>query len=1005
MIIDSGADVNTLSESDWLQVLESHLENNVKLTNLKWGNGKRTLSAYATETALVVEATFTTTVRITGTDKSVSAQFFAIRHAKKSLLGRETASALGVLRLGLELNVCETILHKTDTDEIFPTIPDELVHFDIDHTVQPTKNAYFNVPAAFRQRARERLTEMSRQGIIEEVLEAPRWISGMSLVPKGKADFRLVVNMRGPNRAIKRAFHRLPTIDDMKVKLAGATLFTKLDIKSAFYHLELDEESRQLTTFQTETGMRRFTRLMFGVNCAPEIFQRTMERKLTNIEGVIIFIDDVLIFAPNALDLRTQTAQVTKRLKENNLSLNHEKCIYEQNEIQFLGHRLSKDGFAIDQAKVRDVQEFNAPGNPTDLRSFLGLASYLSDYIERFADLVSPMWDVLKGKAFEWTPDANQSFLATKNRIADCTTKLGFFSDTASTIVYADASPHALGAVLVQEEDGHSPRIICFTSKALSITEKAYPQIQKEALGIVWAVERLYYYLLGRRFTIRTDARGLSFIFDRDRTTCKRALNRAEGWALRLSGYDYAIEWIKGENNIADPSSRLTSNPTVFSGRTRTPGEIASLTSSPQEPIGALSLETIRIESRQDRELCKVKHALRSDRWTEEIRSYERVKDDLREVDGLITRTGAIVIPSKLRSKVLEIAHEGHPGQSAMKSIMRKRVWWPRMPTDTEEWVTNCRSCALTSRPEYPVPMKYSVLPDEPWDKLAIDFNGPHAACGGKSILVLVDYFSRFVIAEFVKSTDFLSVAPTLENTFNLLGNPISIRSDNGPPFNGTEWKEFCVARAIKPEFSTPGHPQQNGLVERYMQIVNKSITAAVDAGVKHEQALRASINAHNAATQRTTNTAPEVLLFGRLRRGKLPIMGKTTIAIDTPALRKRDEENKSKTRDRENEKRCAKPTRIKPGDQVFIKRHLKAKDQTRFAPEEFKIISKNHGDFTVRDSTGRTLNRNTIQLKKAPQKRSDPEPAAPISDEEPRAKRIRVAPKHLSDYIREITE
>lgn len=326
------------------------------------------------------------------------------------------------------------------------------------------------------------------------------------------------------------------------------------------------------------------------------------------------------------------------------------------------------------------------------------------------------------------------------------------------------------------------------------------------------------------------------------------------------------------------------------------------------------------------------------------------------------------------------------------------------MPTDTEEWVTNCRSCALTSRPEYPVPMKYSVLPEEPWDKLAIDFNGPHAACAGKSILVLVDYFSRFVIAEFVKSTDFLSASPTLERAFDLLGNPISIRSDNGPPFNGADWKNFCAARAIRPEFSTPGHPQQNGLAERYMQVVNKSITAAVDAGANHEQALKATIDAHNAATQRTTNTAPEILLFGRLRRGKLPIMGKTAVAIDTPALRIRDESNKSKTRDRENIKRCARPTKIKPGDQVFIKRHLKTKDQTRFAPEKFKVISGNHGDFTVRDATGKTFDRNTIQLKKAPQTRPDLEPTTPTLNEEPRPKRIRVEPKHLSDYIRKIS-
>jgi hypothetical protein len=136
----------------------------------------------------------------------------------------------------------------------------------------PTKNAYYNVPAAFQDRARERLEEMEAMGIIESVKEAPEWISGMSLVPKGKTDFRLVVNMQGPNRAIRRAFHMLPTLEEIRVRLDGATIFYKLNIKNAFYHLELDEESRKLTTFQTDSGMKRFKRLLFGVNCAPEFF-------------------------------------------------------------------------------------------------------------------------------------------------------------------------------------------------------------------------------------------------------------------------------------------------------------------------------------------------------------------------------------------------------------------------------------------------------------------------------------------------------------------------------------------------------------------------------------------------------------------------------------------------------------------------------------------------------------------------------------------------------------
>lgn len=1003
-LIDSGADVNALSEQDWCEVLGEHIEGKLELKELRWGNGRRTLSAYGPDNALPVEATFKAMVEIPGTTRGMLATFYVIRGAKKSLLGRDTAVALGVLRMGLSVNVCEVKPQDIDRGSRFPTIPGCQVHFDIDGNVPPTKNAYYNVPAAFREQARERLDEMMSQGIIEEVVAAPRWISGLSLVPKGKSDFRLVVNMRGPNKAIRRSFHRLPTIDEMRVKLSGAKAFTKLDLKSAFHHLELDEESRELTTFQTESGMRRFTRLMFGVNCAPEIFQRTMEQILKGIEGVVIFIDDILIFAEDLPELRKRTAQVLAALESNNLTLNEEKCEYEKNEIKFLGHRLSKEGFSIDEEKVKDLRAAVPPKNVTDLRSFLGLASYLSEYIPQFAMLVRPLWQTVKSSPFEWTREADEAFQKTKDVIANCTTTLGFFKDNADTILYTDASPYALGAVLVQEESGKPRRMICFASKTLTSAERNYEQVQREALGIVWGVERFQYYLLGRPFTIRTDAKGLSTVFTKQRTGEKRAINRAEAWAMRLGCYNYEISWIKGGSNIADPLSRLTTKPPEETWEKETPGEICSLTADVRSPIGSLSIERIRQEMAEDREMMELVQSLRLDTWVPEQRAFELVKGELSEQDGIVTRLGAIVVPQNLRRRILELAHAGHPGQAAMKSILRRRVWWPRMPTDAAEWVARCCGCALAGRAENPVPMSMTMLPEEQWEKLAIDFNGPHATLGGKSIVVLVDYFSRFVIAKFVKSTDMASVEPVLGHVFELLGNPRSIRSDNGPPFNGAEWKRFCEDRGIKPETSTPLHPQQNGLVERYMQVVNKIITIAIEENVGCEQALEEAMAAHNAATQRTTGIPPEVLLFGRMRRGKIPMLGQTTVEIEKELLKEKDALRKQELKEAEDARRGAKEPSIKPGDEVFVKRYQKAKHQTKFSSIRYRVISGKAGDFTLKGPDGNILIRNLINLKKAPAGRTDDRSELDSETEEnplrQRSGRSRKAPARLNDFV-----
>jgi RNase H-like domain found in reverse transcriptase len=183
-------------------------------------------------------------------------------------------------------------------------------------------------------------------------------------------------------------------------------------------------------------------------------------------------------------------------------------------------------------------------------------------------------------------------------------------------------------------ETGEKPRTICFVSKALTKTEKNYQQVQREALAIVWSVERLFYYLLGRRFTIRTDARGLAFIFNKDKVSCTRVLNRAEVWALRLSTYDYVIEWIKGSENIAYPPSRLCASHTPFKHEVRTPGAICELTERTQELTG-LTSELVRRTYTEDREAQDLLTALNTGKVAPTLKRYEKIKHELRASNGV----------------------------------------------------------------------------------------------------------------------------------------------------------------------------------------------------------------------------------------------------------------------------------------------------------------------------------------------------------------------------------
>lgn len=1018
-IIDSGADVNLLSEEHWSALKRQHDNGGATLYRISATSSKR-ITAYAGKSPLIILATFGACVSIQGRPRqSEHAKFFVIKAGAKSLLGKLTSMKLNVLRLGVN-NV--TVAPLDQPLEIFPYIPGEIVDFSIDESVPKTKNAYYHVPAAYAQRARHRINDMQTQGIIEEVTTAPRWISGMSAVPKGKADFRLVVNMRGPNKAIRRQYYPLPMLEDIQTKLCGATWFTKLDLKNAFYHVRLSERSRELTTFMTEAGMFRFTRLVFGVNCAPEIFQRVMEQVLRGIPKAIVFIDDILIHANSYERLQGETRKVLQALENNNLSLNTEKCEHAKNEITFLGHHVSAAGFAIDKAKTEAVRRFEEPRTMSELKSFLGLATFINTYIPRFADLTENLWAATRGE-FRWGDEQRQAFKRVKSAIIENTVKRGFFSNSDKTILYTDASPHALGAVIVQEDAKGNVRIISFASKSLTKTERAYPQAQREALAIVWAVEHYFYFLMGRRFTIRTDAQGLTFIMKRERETSRRIISRAEGWFLRLEAYTFDVEYIKGTQNIADPPSRLYRGADREFEDTDMDGTINLIQQVKEIEFGeeVLTQAEIAKETSEDVALQEVLQSMNSGEWKIGSRIYERIKHSLTQSAGLLIKDGAVVIPKKLQAKALDLAHKGHPGATGMKSILRSRVWWPGMNGDAVEKVENCRGCTLTARKEPPNPMVRSKLPSGPWQQIAMDFNGPYAKYDGLMILAIVDTYSRYLWAIPVSSTSFVALKKVLEQLFADYGYPESMRTDNGPPFNGNEYASFCAQLGIRRDHSWPLCPQQNGMAERKMQTINKAIALAGYEEKPVRVALEESVRAHNAARNRVTQWAPEELLMGRKIRRSLPLVGDGSINKNEEELRQRDESEKQKSKVREDERRRAKEPKIAVGDIVVTLRSMKAKGDTNFDPKLYKVIERRGGNFTMLARDGKILKRHVTLLKRwnvvneesTSQTANEPTSeldrdcqdqasglAREVCQPEQRPVRERAKPKKFSDYV-----
>lgn len=343
-----------------------------------------------------------------------------------------------------------------------------------------------------------------------------------------------------------------------------------------------------------------------------------------------------------------------------------------------------------------------------------------------------------------------------------------------------------------------------------------------------------------------------------------------------------------------------------------------------------------------------------------------------------------------------------------------------------QKCVESCVVCVTNGKPERPPPMQRVFAPKVVWESIAVDFNGPYALLGGISILVVIDYRSRFLFARPVKSTSYECTKRVLEEIFEIEGYPKSIRSDNGPPFNGSDYKNYCASRGIKAVFSTPMYPQQNGLVENSMKIVNKAMSAAISNKTNYADELREAVHAYNSAAHSITRLPPEEVMQGRKIRRGLPLVNPGKTVVDDAMLDERDRKAKLEGKHREDSRRGARSCRVQPGDTVIIQRQFRSKGQPRFSPTRYTVADENNGSLVLHSEDGQSLRRHVTQTKKVshcqnksksdevqnPGVADDNEPnmttsSAPTAAEDHTNRRSRVkrAPAYLDQYVRSVEQ
>ena len=499
---------------------------------------------------------------------------------------------------------------------------------------------------------------------------------------------------------------------------------------------------------------------------------------------------------------------------------------------------------SADPKKVSAIATAEPPTNASEVRSFLGMTNYLSRFIPDYADLTAPLRELTKKDTpWTWTTTHQAAFERLQESLTTADT-MSYFDPKKDTYLVVDASPCGLGAILCQSSptNPQDVKVVAYGSRALTDVERRYSQTEREALAIVWACEHFHLFIQGNKVTVITDHKPVQLLWS---NPSSKPPARIERWGLRLQPYDLDIVYRPGKTNPADYMSRhppqaVDRRESRLSRRTEEYINYVTSSSLPK----AMTLQEVKDHTARDPVLQEVIRKMHG-HWPKlkdeqpAQAPFNAIKDELTitEHDELVLRGNRLVIPESLRQKIVILAHQGHQGLVKTKKLIREKVWFPGIDRLVEDAVRSCTACqANTPLTQNQAPLNMTPLPDGPWEHLSADFSGPYPT--GEYLLVVVDDYSRFPVVHTTKSTSARSIIPILDQIFSTFGIPKILKTDNGPPFNGHDFKQFSTYLGFHHQKITPHWPQANGEAERFMRTINKVVRAAAVDQIPLKQAM-----------------------------------------------------------------------------------------------------------------------------------------------------------------------
>jgi hypothetical protein len=570
------------------------------------------------------------------------------------------------------------------------------------HTIEtegarPVRQPLRRHPVCHQDAIHDRIQTMLEQGIIAP--SRSPWASNLVLVKKKDGSLRCCVDYRDLNAVTVKDAYPLPRTDVCFDALSGSQWFSTFDLRSSYHPVEMDPRDAEKTTFVCREGSFKFLTMPFGLCNAEATFQRLMDVTMSGLayDICLTYIDDIIVFPRTLSEHLERLEAVLSRLVQAGLKLKPSKCHILQQSVEFLGHVVSSDGIGTSPSKTKIVADWPAPQSQRELRAFLRLASYYRRYVRNFAEVAAPLSEMTaKGKRFEWSPQAQEAFVRLKASLTSPPI-LAVPSDEASYVLDTDASDFAIGAVLSDIKDG-AERVIAYASRKLSKQEINYCVTRRELLAVVFFVKHFRHYLLGRKFTIRTDHAALQWL-----RRIPSPVGQQARWLEQLEEFDFDVIHRAGRQHTnADALSRIPCDrprccPQHVNEEEEPTGVVSMVTE--ESDYDCWSRESTVREQTSDPDLIPIIHLLENrasqpswdqiSPFSETTKTLARQWERLSLIEGLLTRRfesadglgsrEQIVLPRGRRREFILMIHQGvnggHLGRKRTERNVQARAY------------------------------------------------------------------------------------------------------------------------------------------------------------------------------------------------------------------------------------------------------------------------------------------------------------------------------------------